>query len=419
LQDSIRLRLKIPLPGTLAFFVMLITALAFILGQGRAELVLTLLGAIFLIVLVYSFLSVLVLGLLYRKKSASLAMTIIPDKVNIGDDAQVLVKSLLPGNIRFRTIPMVNIRCELCIETKDRRVIRYYADLNDDEAGRICIKERGVYLGERDRLIIFDAIGFFRFYLPLRQSAGPRLFALPNPADEARVLQMKTGGAMHRNEARQIKTDELIDHRPYYPGDDPRRINWKLYSHSPLGELVIRKEDSESPPHSRTIILIDTEVDPSLYSVDEGRRAVDLLCESVLSAALELSASGFYVCIGYTGSKTIYGLEEGKAFEASDLASCLARPAAVFLTEALPLPPEDRPVLVFAIPGRNPEERTLASFCTKRGRAGTEIVFLYRADSYNAIALEDAARLCTASYNKRNGVFAEKAGILREDKNEA
>ena len=265
-----------PIPRTIACFVILLTALAFIVGRIRGELTLTLLGTIFFVILVYCFLGVFFLGLVHRRKAQCLSMSIVPESVNAGENGELFIKTIFPGISRFWKLPAILIRCELYLETDDSRVIRHFVNPETDKISSISVKERGVYFGEQDRFVIFDAPGFFRLYLPIQQSTGPRLFALPSIGEPISLL-LKSGGTVQRNDFKHNKSEELIDHRPYYPGDDPRRINWKLYSHSPLGELMVRKEDVESPPHSRRIILIDAEVDQSLYTIDEGRRAVDLL----------------------------------------------------------------------------------------------------------------------------------------------
>ena len=425
MPDSIRLKPKefLPLPRTIACFTFLITALAFIAGSIRNELALILLGTIFLAILVYCFLAVFFLGIVHRRKTLSISMSIIPDNVKAGENGELHIKTASVEPSRFWKLPATLIRCELFLETKDGRVIRHFASVGDNNLDSILVKDRGVYFGEKDSFVISDAPGFFRLSLPLEQRSGPRLFALPSSIEEPIKITLKSGGDEQRKEVQHKKSDELTDHRPYYPGDDPRRINWKLYSHSPIGELMVRKEDTLSPPHLRRLILIDTEVDQLLYTLDEGRRAVDLLCESVLSAAQEFSALGVDVSFGYTGGKIISAQSGAAVLSAKGLALALAWPAAVLLPREnmprayLPDPQDDQFVIIFALPRilqSGDTEAAIDNFLRKK-RRGLEIIFLYDksviADKKRAVALEDAAKHCVSSYNRKTGIHAEKVVV--------
>ena len=406
-------------------FVILVTALAFLAGWIRNELALTLLGTVFLVILIYSFLGSLLIGIIHRRKARSLSMAIVPDTISVGKEAGLCIKagSATIGKNHFRSFPAILVRCELCLETKDGRVIRHYSDLTGSTAqgfenySSFPVNERGAYYGEYDRFIVFDAAGFFRLSILIPSnlsSVSPRLLALPLPAEETIPLSLKSGGAEQRNEPHYRKSDELTDHRPYVPGDDPRRINWKLYSHAPTGELLVREGEPEPPPRSRLLILIDTEVDSSLYKIDEGRRAVDLLCESALAAALEFSKQGLDICIGFAGSKIPGGQEGGEQsppLNAAELASALAWPAAVFWPGSADLPqaPNDRAALILTLPRNFADASALDRFLKKREvKQEIDIVFVFNAESEK---LEDAARVCVNVYNGRSGVHAARAAV--------
>jgi len=422
---------RIPRPRILGWLVILVTILAFIAGRLRNELALTLLGTVFLIILAYCFLAVFLLSLLYRRKAETLSLVIVSETVSTGKQGELLIKTEgadLAKKDRFRRLPAILIRCELCLRTRDGRVIRHYADPGFENSSVFSVEERGAYYSspESDSFVIFDAPGFFRLSLPLPRNENVRLLALPHPAEEALRFSLNSGGAEQRNEPHYRKSDELTDHRPYVPGDDPRRINWKLYSHAPLGDLFVREGESEPPPHSRLLFLIDTEADLSLYSPDEARRAVDLLCENALSAALEFSAQGMDIHIGYTGGRIAAGNhggaktggagEESGPLSAAELAAALAWPAAVCgdTTDDLPEAPQDRGVLILALPRISiaPLSSSIERFLKKReGRLGTDIVFVYDAASGKAAELEDAARICVNLYSGRSGIHAAKAAV--------
>jgi len=440
---------------------MLVTALAFMAGGLRNELALTLLGTVFLTVLVYCFLGVFFMGLVHRRKGVSLSMNVSPENVNVGRIGEVFIKTSdgdQPEKKHFWSLPAILVRCELNLKTRDSRVIRHYANPGFENYSSFPVTERGAYYGEFDRFVILDAPGFFRLSFPMPQSTSPRLFALPVPAEETIPVSLKSGGTEQRSEPHYRKSDELTDHRPYVPGDDPRRINWKLYSHAPLGELFVREGEPEPPPHSRLLILIDTEADRSLFSLDEARRAVDLLCENALAAALEFSSHGMDILIGYTGGKISGEKNDGSPLNAAELATALALPAAILWPASpavrrgvkspavlsgakspdalpgepspacLPAAPGDRAVLVLALPRTMTGSSALDSFIRNRAASSvggaspkTDIVFIYSAENTGAAGreveakraaeMEEAAISCVNLYNRRSGVHAERAAV--------
>jgi len=457
-----------PVPRTLGSFIILVTVLAFIAGKFRNELALTLLGTVLLISLVYCFFGVFFLGIIQRRKARLLSMVIVSETVSTGKEGELLIKTSSGEPLKknyFWRFPAILIRCELCLETNDGRVIRHYADPGIEKYSRFPVRERGAYYGVYERLVVFDAPGFFRLSLPVEnsgpeQSSGPmrrvlqnktpRLLAFPSPAEDPVHLSIKSGGTERRNEVHYRKSDDLTDHRPYVPGDDPRRINWKLYSHVPLGELFVREGEPEPPPHSRLLILIDTETDRSLYTADEARLAVDMLCEIALAAALEFFSQGMEILIGYTGGEAyisdevssgpgglsggqrtggrlIGGKAESGPLNAAELASALAWPAAIseWNRAVLPNAPEDRTVLILALPRSTAEPSALDRFLKNRdARQNVDIVFLYSAENQRtggrqSAELENSARISVNLYNGRSGVHAEKIAVspARERKN--
>jgi hypothetical protein len=404
----------LPRPRSLGSFIILLTLLAFTAGRIRGEPALILLGTIFLVVLAYCFAAVLLSGIINRRKALSLSMVIVSKTVPVGGEGELAIASgALSSGKRFWGIPAVLIRCELCLGTKDGRVIRHFVNPAIESFSGFPVRERGAYSNKRDRLVIFDAPGFFSLGFSIYQNENPRLLALPRPAEEAIPLFLKSGGTEERNEPHYRKNNELINHRPYVPGDDPRRINWKLYSHVASGELFVREGESEPPPCSRLLILIDTEADSSLYSQNEGRQAVDLLCESALAAALGFSSRGMDVLIGYTGGGITGGGEESTPLDSSQLAAALAWPAAISWPASsgeLPQAPGETGVLVLALPRKaagetSASQSALNKFLNNRQQE-TDIVFIYNAEGRKAAEIEQEAARCVSFYSGKSGVHA-------------
>ncbi len=60
------------------------------------------------------------------------------------------------------------------------------------------------------------------------------------------------------------ESSEFYEVRKFYPGDDPRRLHWKLYAHS--GELFLRKGEPEPPPSGLYQIVLDLSIGSSRLS---------------------------------------------------------------------------------------------------------------------------------------------------------
>jgi uncharacterized protein (DUF58 family) len=394
----------------MGLFFLLVSFLALIAGQTRNELILTLVGVIFLTVLGYSFLGALVLAVLLRRRVRSVSVRIVSKHIGAGREADFLFSRGFSsgtgtaegsGMGGFFRLPGVLIRYRITLMTRDKRKIVHIFDPDTlkEGFGSFPVPERGAYYSSYDEFMIPDALGFFRVSFHIPQDAEARLLAAPGAAALPIPVTVRSGGTEDRTEPHYLRTENLIDHRPYVPGDDPRRINWKLYGHA--GDLFVREGEPEPPPHSRLLILIDTQADPALYTPEEGRRGVDLLCENALAAVLEYSErAGAEVLVGYTGG----GIRGGNAAE---LADALAYPAALPFTPAekgeLPGTP-DRGVLILALPRTGTEPSALDRFLKGRMPGQTaEILFLYTGD-----LPDKAAETCVSIYGQKGGVHARR-----------
>jgi hypothetical protein len=444
---------------TMGIFVLLIIVLAFAAGAVRRELALTLIGAVFLAVWLYCLLMTLLLALFRRGRARQVSIRISPGEVSAGDSVELLFsykgvtgnsaaqgKAVhgAKGRINFR-LPGILIRCRLLLRTKDGRQISY--DFDPDRQRRnsphlpetVQANERGAYFSEYDEFAVFDALGFFRFAFRIPVESGKRLLVCPHPADDPPASSVRSGGTERPREFQLQRSDNLIDHRPYIPGDDPRRINWKLFGHG--GELFVREGEPEPPPHSNVLILIDTQYDTLLYSANSGRRGVDLLCENALAVALGFAGAGMDVLIGYTGcaSGSVGSAAKGgvtsngtsadgvtntgnylRANTPAEFAAALAWPAGCPVSpESAELPPltDERGVLIFALPRANAEPGALGRFLNQqKGSEGSpiEIIFLYAAKGRDEAALDEAAEICTAFYNRVPNARARQVKVMHE-----
>jgi hypothetical protein len=379
-----------------ACFLSPLSAGLFALGLLRGELALTLTGAAFAAALLYSFAGVLFLALLHRKKALSFTAAFVPRLLQRGGQAGLIFSG--PGKTtvgrprRLFSLPGILLRYEVHLETKDGRIIRHIFD--PSTAPPLDAALRGAYYGLYDILSVSDVPGFFIAGLPCKQEEGERLLVSPLPGAEPFPVPSRSGGERERVDPSWVRTDDLTDHRPYVSGDDPRRINWKLYGHG--GELFVREGEREPPPRSRMALLIDSAVEKELFSAEAGRRMVDRCCEYALALALDWKDKGIEVSLGYSGQSG--GLCSG-GFET--LAALLAHPAAQAASgeEKLPHPPEDEGVVIFLLPRNYSGLRLLDEFLSRRKTA--ELIFLYEDERQ-----KEAAGLCVRRYGQRGGCRA-------------
>lgn len=422
------------IPQTMGIFILLIIMLAFIAGAIRRDLVLTLIGAVFLVLWVYCLVMTLLFALINRRRAGCVSININPREIAAGGQVEIVYsEERRPRRKRSGTFRLLGIlvRCRVLLSTRDGRRIRRDIDPAINVPETFTVNRRGAYFSDYDEFAVFDALGFFRFSFRIPPESGARLLAGPRAAEEPLPVKSRAGEENLRPELSFQRSGNPIDHRPYVPGDDPRRINWKLYSHG--GELFVRENEHEPPAHSKILILVDTQFDPLLYTARTARRGIDLLCENALAAALACAGAGQDVQIAYNG---IMENTDGSGGASEDnspagLAAALARPAALPLSAAAELPATggDRGILILALPRAAAEspalDRFLRDFAARRAGRNTaktvDLVFMYgdgvesggdknrRQPAFSELAA--AAETCAIVYNRRPGVRARTAAV--------
>ena len=114
---------------------------------------------------------------------------------------------------------------------------------------------RGRYFYRQQYLAFKDLCGFFAVQL-MQPCSVSRVYTVPPR------LQPFEAGSPPELSARTVqdvpqleRTAELYESRPYFPGDDPRKIHWKLYAHT--GGLSIKLGAFEPPPVKHVSIYIE------------------------------------------------------------------------------------------------------------------------------------------------------------------
>ncbi|MCL2243976.1 MAG: DUF58 domain-containing protein [Treponema sp.] len=430
------------IPRTMGVFVLLIIILSFTAGAIRHEMVLTLTGSVFMVVWVYCLTMTLLLALIHRRRAGSISICLHPEKIIEGDQVQIILSEVknstfallglagknfpdtaeprLARNKNFLQFPGILVRCRLLLCTKDGRRIAH--DFKPERKSgfsqieTIQVKKRGAYYSPNDEFMVFDILGFFRFIcrIPVSmsvpdlgaQNLSARLLVSPLASGDPPPILAKGGESKRQDSPPIERTDEFIDHRPYVPGDDPRRINWKLYSHG--GELFVRQGRREPPPHSNITILIDTQFD-SLYTVKSARAAADVLCENAL-AIINSAVKGRNIQVGFTGQSE----KSCISYNQAELGFYLAYPwaqASVSQMAGFPSVPNDSAIVILAMPRRLPASQPFAldHFLSDNPNRSIELIFICEAREirHNADEMRaEAAQSCVSFYNRLPGVRA-------------
>ena len=409
--------------------------LAFAAGAATGEIALIIAGAVFAAVWGYCLVLTLLLALVHARRALRASIRIVPAEADLGASVEAFYAeagtgaALPPAGI-FQ-LPGILVRCRLTLATVDGRRIEH--DFSPARVGphAFAAEKRGAYFPIRDEFAVMDILGFFRLAIRLPSGEGgtPRLLVRPRPAGEPPATNARAGDSESRPEFSLRRSDVLTDNRPYAPGDDPRRINWKLYGHG--GGLFVREGERENPPHANLTILVDTEYDPALYGIEEARVAVDMLCAHALSAATAFAESGMDVAVGELGRSAASAEEAGeREGTLRKFAAALAWPAACPIAETgipdrgtrgEPAPlPRDRGVLVFALP-RTRTDTALDGFLGKIAAGAkdgsVDLLFVCRsAKAAEPISARGrdifaAADLCVSLFLRKPGVRARLLAV--------
>jgi hypothetical protein len=156
---------------------------------------------------------------------------------------------------------------------------------------------RGIYRAKAPITTVSDFVGFFSFYIhhPDKESPMP-LVVEPVPEHTKKPEWQNSKAGSYIGKSMYRRSDEFYESRPYTPGDDPRKINWKVYAHT--GNLSIRQGDLLPPPSSEYIFLINTQTENEPDTVT--RRRFDILINRIANIALELLSQNRIVTIAKT-----------------------------------------------------------------------------------------------------------------------
>ncbi len=113
-------------------------------------------------------------------------------------------------------------------------------------------------------LIVRDIFGFTNFFIKADYSTIIKV--MPFFKEEIKIpIYMEKGGDIVIQKVIKENSTDFFENRKYFPGDDPRRINWKILAH--FGELQIR-EVEKIPPRVGEISILFAPYSSNFYEYE-------------------------------------------------------------------------------------------------------------------------------------------------------
>ncbi|MBN2439740.1 MAG: DUF58 domain-containing protein [Spirochaetales bacterium] len=205
-------------------------------------------------------------------------------------------------------------------------------------------QHRGKYSCTALQFAIEDLFGFT--HAVYSTGIEEYISVFPRLLDLDTLMLRVTGDESTDIQKKRRSNDELLEVKKYYPGDDIRRMNWKIYAHSK--ELFIRKGEETPPPDSRFLFILDPTVSPyisSHFNLD----FLDSLIEVIASLMMMVLDNGNILYL------SLPGRHEVLTYSQKQKNKLLALLSSVWWTEEqtnIKLPVKDNMhALVFAAPG--------------------------------------------------------------------
>ncbi|MGI5066793.1 DUF58 domain-containing protein [Treponema putidum] len=292
---------KLTVPGIIyiLFSILLLT------GAGiRGELFAVVCGVCLCLYFVLSLVCLIISIFLCEKtnyliKLKNEKISILPVGNRIGKN---LFPIILPGVIIFYIFEFSSD-----LNDKKSRRLRFNIKLKREQTFfSIPKEERGRFFLEREYIELSDLAGFFSFRLLKKEKSIPQVFIYPVLSE---IKTFSFPAILNETSDHTInlrRTDELYDTRPYFPGDDIRKINWKLYAHTQ--ELSIKQGDYIPPPRSFFTVYVETPVvsrDFEFY-----KKKFDEFINLISSIAFYLHQNGIsFKILFYDNEKNSYETE--------------------------------------------------------------------------------------------------------------
>jgi uncharacterized protein (DUF58 family) len=296
-------------PLTVRGLVILVLAAGLLsMGIARADLAGLFWGSSFLLFIVYA----LAAGHLFRlsvrrRRSADTIRFHLPTTgLQPGDENEAVIAARLPRSFP----PGFSVHLSLPLSWHGRRIDDIHLPMpHGTSQTRLTFRafHRGVYEGTGAVLEAHDVLGLTAHRLWFPRQDRLTVHPVLRPVRELLGLVEQTDESAVDSRRRR-RSEELLEARKYYPGDDVRRLNWKVFAH--LDELFLRIGEEVPPPESRILFVLDTTSNP-LVPRTVAPDYLDELVQSCASVMAHLVGRGLEVTFSSPGQQDCRSYGEG------------------------------------------------------------------------------------------------------------
>ena len=314
--------------------------LLLISGLLRGELLSAVCGGLLTLYAGFAAAAVAVTALCWKSEEPDLAsdgggFTVTPARFKTAQsESAKTFPYCIPGTAAFYTIEF-SLSSDPTAETAARLSIPLQGIRTEYHPENLT---RGRYFYKRQYLNIRDFAGFFAAAYPQPPCLSvPYIVVQPAIPPQKAVfpdLRSRTVNDLPSQE----RTHELYESRPYFPGDDPRKIHWKLYAHT--NTLSIKLGAFEPPPVKRLTIYIEEPVCTKKKEQAWVASIFDAFIGRLSGVIIELLNAGIQCSLllyDYPQqSLQRYEITEEASAAAAQIQNLLAIPALRAASEALP-----------------------------------------------------------------------------------
>lgn len=209
---------------------------------------------------------------------------------------------------------------------------------------------RGVYSPQKSEIRIIDPANFFIFHIMQDKNSFPLPFVIcPEPEEPVSFNLILGQSIQNHGKSTFNRSEDLYENRTYVPGDDPRKINWKIFSHT--GVLALREGELLPPPKTEYTFIFNT-VDTKFFPKSQ-KHLFDILVNRATSIALSLGNRKIPFTIG--SEKTVFF----STFDKNTVLSFFSFPQLETTDESFKIQKnahEQSICLFFMLPGEIPEQ---------------------------------------------------------------
>jgi hypothetical protein len=240
--------------------------------------------------------------LLIKRKTENINIKVPVSSLFPGDSVVIMLET----NISDIFVPGIIIMFCISFRWKKRKPLVFTNVIKTGKNTYLLeafAEKRGFYRADRFKFHIRDYFGLFQSTLIF--TIDEKIPVFPNQTEQSIIYEYFKGTDSIRYLKTPVSADEFFEVRKYYPGDDPKKINWKMFAHT--NELFIRKKEETPPPKSNILFIIDS-YETKLINKEFSDLYLDKLIELAASIILIYLKDYSSVMIFVPGYNSVYNI---------------------------------------------------------------------------------------------------------------